>query len=227
MPELAPAAVTSAAAPPTPPWAALLERFYERTSLPVPTLQRLRDDEVPPPYKSLLVHSADMTPTLEKYHQDRLGLEVLRRVVLGSGEYLREVVLTLAGNSRPVEYGVIRIWLKRFPEAARQLVLEEQRPLGGILLSEGIAHVSWPHAFFRVEADAHIGSALRLQHAAPLYGRRNVLLNGSRHLLAEVIEILPPVNGVAKVPPPDGRVGPFAVAPELTHLEPPKGGTSH
>src|SRR6266851_2067752 len=58
-------------------WAALLERFYSRAGLTLPALERLSDDEVPQPYKALLVHSLDMTPTLEKFYRQPIDLTVL------------------------------------------------------------------------------------------------------------------------------------------------------
>ena len=179
-------------AQPIPSWAALLQRFYERTGLSAPVLKELKGEEVPPPYQGLLVHSSDMTPTLANFYGQALGLKVLSSE-RQDDSYKREVVLWLAGDARPVEYGVIRICLDRLPPAARRLVLQEQRPLGDILQGEAIPHLSWPQAFFRLKADAHAVSALGLRHADFLYGRRNVLLDGSRRLLAEVIEVLAPV----------------------------------
>ena len=175
-----------------PSWAALLQRFYTGTGLSAPVLTELKPAEVPPPYQGLLVHSSDMTPTLARFYAQSLGLRVLSRE-RQDDSYKREVILWLAEDARPVEYGVIRIRLDRLPPAARRLVLEEQRPLGDILQDEAIPHLSWPQAFFRLKADAHAGAALGLRCAGFLYGRRNVLLDGSRHLLAEVIEVLAPV----------------------------------
>lgn len=176
----------------TPTWADLLQRFYEPTGLSVPALKELKGTEVPQPYQELLVHSSDMTPTLAGFYGQSLGLRVLGREREGDS-YKREVILWLAGDKRPVEYGVIRICLDRLPPGARRLVLEEQRPLGDILHGEMIPHLSWPQAFFQLKADAHAGAALGLRRARLLYGRRNVLLDGSRQLLAEVIEVLAPV----------------------------------
>jgi hypothetical protein len=183
----------------TPSWAILLEQFYSQSGHPLPRIQQLNDTQIPQPYKSLLVHSSDMTPTLEKFYSQALGITVLNRD-LQPDFYLREVLLNLAGDNaatngaRPVEYGVIRICLNRIPPAARRRVLEQQRPLGNILQGEAIPHISWPQAFFRVESDSRLTSLLRFQPPRDLYGRRNVLLDGSRHLLAEVIEILAPVD---------------------------------
>ena len=118
-----------------------------------------------------------------------MGLTVLSRE-LQNDAYLREVILSRANDGSPVEYGVIRICLDHLPPPASRRVLEEQAPFGNILQTEGIPHMSWPQAFFRVDSDAHMRTVLRLQHSEVLYGRRNVLLDGSRRLLAEVIEIL-------------------------------------
>jgi hypothetical protein len=38
-----------------------------------------------------------------------------------------------------------------------------------------------------------MASMLKLECPWPLYGRRNVLLDGNRRLLAEVLEVLAPV----------------------------------
>jgi chorismate-pyruvate lyase len=179
-------------AAPGSPIAALLQWFYARVGLPLPRLDQLKGPDVPQPYKSLLVHSSDMTPTLENFYRQPLRLTVLRNDLQGD-RYFREVLLKLAGDSRLVAYGVIRIHLDRLPALARRQVLEEQRPLGHILERAAVPHLSWPQAFFRVESDAHMRAMLRLRAACQLYGRRNVLLNDSRRLLAEVVEILAPV----------------------------------
>jgi chorismate-pyruvate lyase len=132
-----------------------------------------------------------MTPTLEGFHRQPIHLEALRSE-RQDDVYWREVILRGADDARPVAYGVIRICLAPLSAAAAKSVLEEGRPLGKILQAEAIAHLSWPQAFFRVEADARLTKLLGLGQAATLYGRRNVLVDGSRRLLAEVIEILPP-----------------------------------
>jgi len=178
--------------PRAPGWAALLERFYSKLGLPLPPLNDVAGSDMPQPYRDLLVHSSDMTPTLETFYRQPMRLSVLTREQHDS-YYLREVVLKSADDARPVEYGVIRICLNHLPPPASLRVLEEQRPLGNILQCEAIAHLSWPQSFFRVESDSHLGHVLYLSQPATLYGRRNVLLDGSRRFLAEVIEILAPI----------------------------------
>ena len=174
-------------------WTALLERFYSRAGLILPNLERLNEDEVPSPYQGLLVHSLDMTPTLETFYRQSIGLAVLSRE-RQQDSYFREVILHINQGAQPIEYGAIRICLNHLPASVRERVLGEQRPFGNILQSESFPHLSWPQAFFRVEADFHMSSVLRLRNACALYGRRNVLVDASRRLLAEVIEVLAPVS---------------------------------
>ena len=174
-------------------WAGLLQRFYARAGLAMPALERLNDDEVPQPYKGLLVHSLDMTPTLENFYRQPIGLTVLSRE-RHQDAYFREVILHIDQGRQAIEYGAIRICLNLLPLAARQRVLQEQCPFGNILHTESIPHLSWPQAFFRVEADFHMSAVLRLSKPCALYGRRNVLVDGARRLLAEVIEVLAPVT---------------------------------
>ena len=176
-----------------PGWAGLLRQFYSKLGLDLPPIQDLDGTLMPEPYRGLLVHSSDMTPTLEAFYKQPMRLSVLTREQRAEF-YHREVLLKAAADGRPVEYGVIRICLNHLPEHARARVLEEQRPLGNILQTEAIPHLSWPQAFFQMESDTHLGHVLFLTGTTTLYGRRNVLLDGSRRLLAEVIEILAPVN---------------------------------
>ena len=175
-----------------PPWAALLELFYRRLGLALPPMTRLAPDELPAPYRRLLAHSDDMTPTLEKFYGGRLDLTVLTRECTAIN-YRREVVLKLERNRRPVEYGAIGIHLQHLPPSARRLVLEERHPFGRMLETEAIAHLSWPQAFFSVRSDAHMSRLLGAANPTTLYGRRNVIVDGHRRLLADVVEIVAPV----------------------------------
>jgi len=176
-----------------PGWARVLGEFYSHYGLALPRLERLAPERLPEPYRRLLAHNNDMTATLERWHGERLNLRVCGREQ-GPDFYLREVVLELSGSRRPAEYGAIRVHLGRFPSRVRSLILAERDPFGRILQEEGIAHLGWPQAFFALQADARMRRLLDLDEAALVYGRRNVLLDGERRLLAEVIEILPPAK---------------------------------
>ncbi len=168
-----------------------LDAFYEQRGDVLPAIGRVDPEEMPEPYRSLLVHKNDMTPTLRNFHKDSIHIRVLQRHVF-ENEYFREVVLTLNGSDKPVEYGAIKIVLDLFPNLAQKEILQEKRPLGHILHEHRIAHSSRPQSFLTITSDDFINRALKLNGKQSLYGRRNTLVDPWDRPLAEIVEILPP-----------------------------------
>jgi len=185
-----------------------LDDFYARAGLPLPELQTVEPESIPEPYRSLLVHQHDMTPTLSAFHAAVIHLRVLSREYRDDF-YFREVVLMTDGTEQPVEFGAIRINLALFAPAARRHILDERVPLGDLLRIHAVAHSSRPKAFFRLCADVLMMEALQLSEPRMLYGRRNTLLDTVQRPLAEVVEILPPTKG-----PGAGYVAPPNLAAE-------------
>jgi chorismate-pyruvate lyase len=175
------------------PFAHPLDDFYARAGLRLPKIERLSGDKMPEPYRSLLVHGSDMTPTLEKYHGADIHLRILGREQRGDF-YFREVVLQLDGTEQPVEFGAIKISLNLFPPRARQLILGERLPLGTILKVCEVNHSTVAKAFFQLESDELINRALGLRATASLYGRRANILDSQKRPLSEIVEILPPTS---------------------------------
>jgi chorismate-pyruvate lyase len=171
-----------------------LNEFYEQSGKPLPSVVRVEAQEMPQPYRRLLVHENPMTLTLEETYHRSLRLHVLKSALFGN-VLVRQVVLVLDGDGKAVEFGGIKIHLEHFPPQARQLVLEGKQPLGSILDSQGIERTGIPQYYFQVMADALIADALHLKGPCLLYGRRNTLLDSSQRTLAEIVEILPPANG--------------------------------
>ena len=167
-----------------------LDAFYEQRGDALPVIGRVESDQMPEPYKSLLVHKNDMTPTLKNFYNDTIHIRVLQRHVF-ENEYFREVVLLLNGTEQPIEFGAIKIVLDLFPNAAQQEILQENRPLGHILHEHKIPHASRPQMFFTVTSDRFINRALKLTGPHALYGRRNTLVDPWDRPLAEIVEILP------------------------------------
>lgn len=174
------------------PWAHPLDELYAKAGLTLPHIETLPGDEVPEPYRQLLVHQGDMTPTLEAFHRSVIHLNVLGREQRGDF-YFREVLLLEEGE-KVVEFGAIKIHLSLFPPNARQEILREHLPLGTILARFKIDHSSRPKAFLKVQSDAFINGVLGLSGAHTLFGRRNTLSNLQGHALAEIVEILPPIQ---------------------------------
>jgi chorismate-pyruvate lyase len=186
-----PATTGSHTMPTALPIAYPLDDFYAQQNLALPRIEAVDGKDVPEPYRSLLVHADDMTPTLEKFHGDKIHIRVLRRQQRDDF-YFREVVLVLDGDERPVEFGAIKMNLALFSSAARKLILEEREPLGHILRDCAVTHSSRPKAYLRVESDELINRALNLTGRHTLYGRRNTHFDTNDRPLAEIVEILPP-----------------------------------
>src|SRR5712691_7766245 len=74
-----------------------LDEFYSRSGFALPPLEQIDGEGMPEPFKSLLVHANDMTPTLESFHGRSVHLRVLGRERRGD-DYFREVVLQLEGT---------------------------------------------------------------------------------------------------------------------------------
>jgi hypothetical protein len=178
------------------PFAYPLDEFYALAKRELPALEQLEGDDLPEPYRRLLVHNEDMTPTLEKFHDERIYLNVISRQHRGD-YYFREVILLTQRKRMPVEFGAIKINLTLFPAGARRLILEEQEPLGTVLSDLKIPHSSQPKAFLRIQADSFIKGALQLSGEHVLYGRRNTLFDPQQRAMAEIVEILPPAEDQA------------------------------
>src|SRR5207237_3209801 len=137
--------------------------------LTLPPLQEVDGEAVPQPYRRLLVHNNDMTPTLKKFHERHIHLRLLGRR-RKRDQYFREVVLLLDGTDQPVEFGAIKINLNLFSAEAQKQILEEQRPLGHIMQECAVRHSSQPRAFLRIATDQVINEALGLRGAHILFG---------------------------------------------------------
>ena len=175
-----------------------LDEFYAQANRCLPAIESLAGEQIPEPYKSLLVHSKDMTSTLERFHGESVHLKVLSRQQCDDF-YFREVVLVMDQAGLPVEFGAIKINLVLFPPHARRQILQEQHPLGHILEEQKISYVSRPKAFLKVGSDSFIEGALSLPAPSFVFARRNALLDSAQRPMAEVLEILPPIsNGNAQ-----------------------------
>ena len=167
--------------------------FYEQAGADLPDFNFLEGDEVPYPYRSLLVHQNDMTPTLAAFHHSRLYLEVHKHES-NPDFVMRLVTLHAASSEVPVEFGAIAIQLGGLPEEVREKVIEGQKPLGGLLGEYDVVHRGSPSAYFSVPADELIAKSLNQNVGETLYGRCNQLLDTDGMVFADIVEILPRSN---------------------------------
>ena len=170
-----------------------LADFYSSHHENLPRLEEIPGESVPPPYRSLLVHEQDMTSTLESYWGTSLHLKVLDKHI-EEASLTRQVVLLKDTDDQPVEFGAIRIQLDRFEDSLREEIVVSHRPLGNLLSHFKIDFSCRPSAFFSFESDETIRQAFNLTKTHTLYGRHTIIVNDAEETLAEVVEILPPLQ---------------------------------
>lgn len=146
--------------------------------------------DVPPPYRSLLVHGRHMTPTLEAHHGDRLDVRILRQRHDHDG-YARKILLELRGSGRVAEYSIVRVNFGPCGPLVREEILAGKKPLGRILTEHGVPRRIEPMAFLRVAPGPALCRWFGLDVARPVYGRvARIDCNGQPAV--EVLEVVPP-----------------------------------
>jgi chorismate-pyruvate lyase len=170
-----------------------LSEFYARTSLALPVFRPIEPHDMPEPYRTLLVHANDMTPTLERFHAGDISIRALSSEQRADG-YFREVVLQRSRDEVPVEFGANCINLSLFTPEARWMILQEKVPLGRILRDHRIEHSTQVLGYFQIDPDEVILDALHLPAPVSLYGRRAMLCDPQERPLSQVVEILPLVS---------------------------------
>lgn len=165
--------------------------FRKRDRRPLPVHEAIDGAAVPEPYRTLLVHTGDMTSRLEAHHHSPLKIRVLHRSHTPE-TYRREVLLCTVDGELPVEYGAIEINLAAFPEPLRAEILEEKQPLGGLLNAHGFQYRSEPRGYLRVLPDLTLCRLFGVEAASAFYGRSNVLLGADGTVLAQIVEVLRP-----------------------------------
>lgn len=170
-----------------------LNRFYETEHLALPKTVLLAGAAVPDPYRGMLDHDRDMTPTLEAFFRETIGIAIIHRGLNGDS-YTREVVLYTEQTRKPVAYGSIDIHLENIQGKARTDIVSGCLPFGSILHKHALPHVSAPSAFFQIESDTQTQKHFQLLGPTKLFGRRNRLSTPDGRTLADIVEILAPVE---------------------------------
>ncbi|MHC4517862.1 MAG: hypothetical protein ACYTAS_04675 [Planctomycetota bacterium] len=168
-----------------------LNLFCAHYGREMPEITPLFGQHMPEPYKQLLVHKHNMTPTLEAYHHGTIHIEQVH-VLTSEGETTREVILRRDGDDKPLEYGASRVFRPTLSPEALFLIDDGRLPLGTILRVCECEHTVQPSGFFKIRPTPFFASTLGAGQTPSLYGRRNALVAIDGATIAEVCEILPP-----------------------------------
>ena len=158
----------------------------------MPTVTIVTPNQIPQPYRSLLVHDSDMTRTLERHVGDRAVLRPLSTFLSGAS-YFRRILLVQESSGRPVALGAIRVRLDAFTPRLRAKILAGRIPLGRILLEGRFAYTSTVQALLAVEPTPEIMGVFWMPESRVLYGRRSAMFR-DKTKIADIVEILPPLS---------------------------------
>jgi chorismate-pyruvate lyase len=156
----------------------------------LPEYELVPADEVPRPYRELLVHEHHMTVTVEAHHGSLVDVRVLeqRRT---ADQYGRKILLTLQGDGRVVQFGIMRIDLGCCGPEVRAEIVAGQTPLGRILIQHDVLRRIEPTAFLRVVPGKAMMNWFGLERSRPTYGRLAIIhCNGQPAV--ELLEVVVP-----------------------------------
>jgi chorismate-pyruvate lyase len=156
----------------------------------LPEFEFVAADEVPPPYGELLVHDKHMTVTVEKHHGDSVDVRILARRHTGDS-YARKILLTLHGNGRVVQFGIMKINLHYCSPEVRQEIIAGQTPLGRILIQHDVLRRIEPIAFLRILPDPAMMKWFGLDKPTRTYGRL-AIIHCDEQPAVELLEIVAP-----------------------------------
>jgi chorismate-pyruvate lyase len=169
---------------------ALLELFPDESLLA--HYEAVAADEVPEPYRTLLVHNRHMTVTMEQFHGDRVALRILRRVRRGDS-YARMILLALENSGRIVQFGMMRLDLCACDAAVREEILKGSTPLGRILIEHNVLREIQPRTYLRIEPGASLLEYFGVATPVQVYGRAgNIFYNGEPAV--DLLEVSAPVG---------------------------------
>jgi chorismate-pyruvate lyase len=151
-------------------------------------------DDVPQPYRRLLVHNDHMTVTVEDYFGDAVDVKVLACRRTGE-DYARKILLELHEGGRVVQFGLVRIDLGVCPQGVRDAIVEGKTPLGRVLIQHDMLRRIEPTAFIKVKLSTKMADWFGDSAGTETYGRLGVIYTGDRPAV-EVLEILAPIQGI-------------------------------
>ena len=156
----------------------------------MPEFELVPADEVPSPYRELLVHEHHMTVTVERHHGSLVDVRILERRQDNSA-YARKILLARQSDGRVVQFGIMRVHLNYCSEAVRQEIVAGQTPLGRILIEHDVLRRIEPTAFLRVITSQAMMEWFGLDRPRLTYGRLAFIHCDDRSAV-ELLEIVAP-----------------------------------
>jgi hypothetical protein len=155
-----------------------------------PGYELIRGDEMPEPYRGLLVHEHHMTVTVEAHHGGPVDVRVL--AVRREGDlYARKILLVHQATGKVVQFGIVRIDFTVTPAAVREAIVAQGTPVGRILIEHDVLRRIEPTAFLRSAPGPAQMAWFGLTAPAPIYGRL-AIIHFDGQPAVELLEVVAP-----------------------------------
>ena len=149
-------------------WPKLFSLF--RPTEEIPQYEVISAEEMPQPYRELLVHEHHMTVTLEAHHGDLVEVRILERLHQGDS-YARKILLALEKSGRIVQFGIVHVDLSVCSDEVRAKIVEGKIPFGRILIQHNVLRRIEPIAYLKIEPGQAMRDWFSLKEEKPVYGR--------------------------------------------------------
>ncbi len=170
-----------------------LLKLFPASALEHLSAELVSADDVPQPFRRLLVHHQHMTVTLEDEYQSTLELQILARKHNGT-KYARLLRLTAGSDGPVVLVGIMRFHLEYCSSQVAAEIVRGTAPLGRILIDHDVMRSIECHAYLRFKLDDELRSLFALPadaSASETYGRiARIICDGEPAV--ELLEIVAP-----------------------------------
>ncbi|HZN36709.1 MAG TPA: hypothetical protein VFB80_22925 [Pirellulaceae bacterium] len=147
-------------------------------------------EQLPQPYRTLLAHHEHMTVAVEKYHSEKVEVEVIAARRTGD-YYCRKIVLHLQSDAKTVLFGIPRLNLRLLDDDVRREILSENKPLGRVLIDHNVLREVQLASLYRVTAGPDLCRMFGLAEPLPTYGR-TAFIYCDGYPAVELLEIVSP-----------------------------------
>lgn len=178
---------------------ALIRLFYDNVH-DLGMFTEIAAEDLPQPQRALLAHDHHMTVSIEGHHLSPVNVLVLA-TRQHDDFYSRKILLKLQSTDAVVQFGIVRLNLSILAEDVRQAILDQNIPLGRILIKHNVMREVKLINTYRVDASRELACLFELTDPVPLYGRTALIYcNGIPAV--ELLEIVgncraTPAQGIA------------------------------
>ncbi|XZE36975.1 hypothetical protein SH501x_002565 [Pirellulaceae bacterium SH501] len=170
--------------------AASMIAIYYRDSSELGECTQVSEEQVPAPYRELLAHTNHMTVTVEEHHGDSVDVQVLQSHT-SDNHYCREILLLAQKSRLVVQYGIVRLDTRFLPDAPRNEILAQSKPLGRVLIEHDVLRKIELFDLLKVVCGPRLASLFGVPIGTITYGR-TAMLHCNHEPAIELLEIVRP-----------------------------------